>query len=380
MAGRLGTPRWGATIAEPAGRIIWQSGDDDLADWSFTRELCDVSEGEVTLPSMPELAGRVEPWLHTLTFWADTEPAWHGIIMSVESDAKELKISAVDGAVFFKKRRVPSGRTWDQADASQVMAQMVVDAMSPSDPLQVADHLQSLDSRVWVVVDETANAVMLDDVVSDLTEAGLEWTFTGGALLIGPIASRYRTLTLTDKHLGSGVKVTKQGKDVITDTLVTGDGVWAQEAIPDDRIVVQSITKGNKLATEQECRTLAQSVLAEHGVSPVMVDVPDSTLTPDTPIALSELVPGVIVPVSSAQTGIRVGVDMRLEKLTVDSGKVKIALGTQGVSWETRQAFPPAPTMDHQSPWHKEQGNKTAAAAGEDKAYDADWVKPGTPL
>lgn len=380
MAGKLGVPRWGATIAEPSGRIIWQSGDNDLSDWSFTRELCDVSDGSLTLPSMPDLAGRVEPWLHTLTFWADTEPAWHGVVMSVSSDAQELKIGAVDGAVFFKKRRIPSGRTWDQADASQVMAQMVVDAMSPSDPLHIADHLQSLDSRVWVVVDETANTVLLDDVVGDLTDAGLEWTFTGGTLLIGPIMSRYRTLPLTDKHLGSGVKVVKDGKDVVTDTLVTGDGVWAQEAIDDDRIVVQSITKGDKLVTEQECRTLAQSVLAEHGVSPVLLDLPDSTLTPETPISLSELVPGVIIPVSSSQTGIRVGVDMRLDKLTVDSGKVKVSLGTPGPSWETRSEFPPAPTMDHQSPWFKEQGNKTAAAAGEDKAYDADWTKPGVPL
>lgn len=377
---RLGTPRWGATIAEPSGRVIWQADEEGMADWSFTRELCDISEGKIVLPVTPALARRVEPWLHTLTFWAGTEPAWHGVVTQVKATSKELKITASDGAAFFKRRRVASGRTWDQADASQVMAQMVVDAMSVSDPLHVADHIHALDSRVWVVVDEVANSVLVDDVVGDLTDAGLDWTFVGGSLLVGPVMSRYRTATITDAHLGSGVEITKEGKDVVTDVLVTGDGVWAQRALADDRIVIQSIVKGDKLVTADDCGTRAQEVLTEQGVSPVSISVPDSALSADAPVELNELVPGVLVPISSAQTGIQVGVDMRIEKVSVDSGEVKLSFGTPGTPWEDREQFPPYPTMDHQSPWVKEQADKVNQAAGKDKAADADWVKPGVPM
>lgn len=377
---KLGTPRWGATIAEPSGRIIWQSGESDMTDWSFSRELCDVSDAMIRLPVNPKLAKRVEPWLHTLTFWAGTEPAWHGIIMNVRSSSTALVIRASDGAAFFKRRRIPSGRTWDQADAAQVMSQMVVDAMSPSDPLHIADYIHALDSRIWVVVDETANSILVDDVIGDLTDAGLEWTFTGGALLIGPVMSRIRTATLTDAHLGPGVEIEKDGKNVITDALVVGEGVWAQRAIPDDRIVVQTIIKGQKLVTEQECAVRAESVLTEQGVSPVSVEVSESSLSPSSPISLEELVPGVIIPISSSQTGITVGVDMRLERVSVDSGDVKIGLGTPGVQWEDRQEYPPPPAFDNHSPWVREQAAKVHAAAGEDKAIDADWTKPGIPL
>lgn len=373
----LGVPRWGATLSEPSGRIIWQAGEEGMTDWSFTRELSDISEGKLTIPANPAVAARLEPWIHMLTFYADYEPAWHGVVTSVKSSGNELAVVASDGAVFFKRRRLPSGRTWDQADAAQVMKQVVTDGMGPSDPLHVVDHLHALDSRVWVVVDETANSVMVADVVDDLTEAGLEWTFFAGSLLIGPVAARVTTATLTDAHLPGEVTVSKEGKDVVTDVIVTGDGVWSQRALPDDRIVIQSIQKGQKLVTEQECQTLAESVLAEQGVAPVTVDVSEGALLPGSPVGLGELVPGVRVPIASAQTGIRVGATLMLEKVTVDNGEVKVSLGTPGVSFADREEFPPPPTMDHQSPWVREQEEKNQKAALQE---DAEGTTPPTPL
>ena len=376
---RLGQPRWGATITEPNGRTIWQSGDD-WSKWSFNRSLCELSEGQITLPADPALADRVEPWLHLLTFWAGEEPAWHGVVTHVSSTGESLLVKAADGMAFLTRRRLPSGRTWDQADAAQVMAQVVVDGMSVGDPLRIADNLQALDSRIWVVIDETANSVMVDDVIDTLTEAGLEWTFFAGALLIGPIMSRYRTATLTDKDLTGNITVTKEGKDVVTDALVTGEGVWGQRAIDDDRIVLQAIVKGDKLVTAQECETRAEAVLAEQGVSPVTVDLGESELSADTPISIGELVPGVIVPVSSTRTGIRVGLDLRLDEVKVEDGKVSVTLGTPGPSWESRQEFPPAKVFDNQSPWVREQNDKNAQASGVDKSYDSEWARPGIPL
>lgn len=376
---KLGNPKWGITLTEPTGRIVWQA-DRDHSGWNFERTLSAMSEASVTIQWTPTLADRLEPWLHILTIWADEEPAWYGIVVRVEVAGGKIIVSAADGAAFFKRRRLPSGRTYDQADASLVMSQVVVDGMGPSDPLEVASNITSLDSRVWVVVDHTSNSVMIDDVIGDLVDAGLEWTFYGGTLMIGPIMSRYRTQTLSDKHFDGEVKVVKEGKDVITDVLVNGEGVWGQQAIPDDRIVLQSIEKGDNLVTSQDCQVRAGAILKEQGVSPVLVEMGQAKLTPETPIGLSELVPGVIVPLSSTQTGIRVGSDLRIEEVKVDDGKVSVNFGTPGPSWEERQEFPPPPTMDHQSPWVKEQSDKNNEAAGNDKSYDADWVKPGIPL
>lgn len=373
--GVLGTPQWGAALTEPSGRVIWQAGEEGMTDWSFNRELCEISEGKITLPSDPALAQRVEPWLHALTFYAGLEPVWHGIVTGVVSGGGELVISASDGAAFFKRRRLPSGRTWDQADAAQVMSQVVTDGMGPSDPLRVVHHMHALDSRIWVVVDEAANTVLVSDVVDDLTSAGLEWTFFAGSLLIGPVAGRVTLPTLTDDHLGGDVKVSKSGKDVVTDVLVTGDGVWAQKALEDDRVVLQSIQKGDKLVTAAECETLADSVLAEHGVAPVSVSVPDS-LMPSAPVGINDLVPGVRVPISSSQTGITVGALLMLEKVTVDAGEVKVDFGVPGISFEEREEFPPPASMDHQSPWVREQASKNQQAA----LQEEEGTEPPVPM
>ncbi|MGN8942153.1 hypothetical protein [Ligilactobacillus salivarius] len=374
----LGQPRWGATIAEPSGRIIWQSGED-ISDWDFDRVLCDISKASIKIAASPVLCSRVEPWLHTLTFWAGSEVAWHGLVTETKAAKGSLTVTASDGACLFKRRRLPSGRFWDQRDASQVMQQLVVDGMGPSDPLHIADHIHALDSRIWVVVNETANSVLVDDVVDDLTEVGLEWTFVGGSLMVGPVGARHRTAPLSDRHLGDDVVVTKVGKDVVTDVLVKGEGVWAQRAIEDDRIVLQSIVKGNKLATVQECETKAQATLDQFAVAPVAVSVGGAGLRADAPVSLHELVPGVRVPVSSVQTGVRVGCDLMIEKVAYSPDGIKLTHVPPSVSWEAREEFPPPLTNDFKSPWEKEQAGK-ANASQKDKADDADWVKPGTPL
>lgn len=375
----LGRPRWGATLTEPSGRVLWQSVDN-FSGWSFTRVLNDSSEAHLELKSDATLASRLEPWLHCLTIYADYEPVWHGIVINVMSSRVGLFIDAVDGSAFFKRRRLPQSRRWDQRDAAQAMSQLVVDGMGVSDPLRIADNIRALDSRIWVVVDEQANTVMIDDVISDLVDAGLQWTFLAGTLLIGPIMARYQTQQLTDAHLTGEVQVSKVGKDVMTDVLVTGEGVWAQRAIDDDRIVIQGIHKGDKLVTADECETLAKTLLDERGVAPLRVEVQESPLPASTPIGLDELVPGVRVPVSSRQTGIEVGVEMMIEKVAVDDGNVQLTLGMPDTSYEERQEFPPAPTMSMQSPWVIEQQDKNQKAAGKDKDETADWVKPGVPL
>lgn len=377
--GMYGRPRWGATIAEPSGRIVWQSGED-ITDWSFDRVLSDISQASIKLTASAAVCARVEPWLHTLTFWAGSDPAWHGLITDTRATNGELIVEASDGGCLFKRRRIPSGRMWDQADASQVMAQLVVDAMGVSDPLHVADHIHAEDSRVWVVVNETANSVMVSDIVDDLVDAGLEWTFVGGALLIGPVGSRHQTAPLSDKHLGGDVAVRKTGKDVLTDVLVVGEGVWAQRAIPDDRIVLQSIEKGDKLVTVQECETRADSVLKQFGVSPLTIEVGGQGLREDAPVTVDELVPGVRVPVASRQTGVPVGALMMINEVKFSADSVELSLVQPSVDWKSREEFPPPREFDFKSPWEKEQAGKNNEAQNKDKAYDADWVKPGSPM
>ncbi|MGZ7292831.1 hypothetical protein ACXWQM_09710, partial [Streptococcus pyogenes] len=94
-------------------------------------------------------------------------------------------------------------------------------------------------------------------------------------------------------------------------------------------------------------------------------------LRADAPVSLHELVPGVRVPVSSVQTGVRVGCDLMIEKVAFSPDGIKLSLVPPSVSWEAREEFPPPLTNDFKSPWEKEQAGK-ANASQKDKADDAD--------
>lgn len=381
MAGVLGTGEWTAAITEPGGRMVWSSTASAMERVEFSRELS--ASSEATVRAVGTRAGEViEPWLHALTVFYDDEPAWSGIVTRVEATGGTMTVSAMDGSAFWKRRRVPSARRFDQADASHIMAQMVVDAMGAADPLRVADTLIEYPSRVWAVVDVTANSLMVEEVIDDLVDAGLTWTFLAGRLLIGPGPERYITAPLTDRHLGDGVAVVKDGKDVATDVLVLGKGVWGQAGLDGDRVVVQDIVKADSLTTVQECEELAKRELARRAVAPRFLHVPGGvSLAADAPITMGELIPGVRVPVSSAQAGATVGADLMLESVSVSGDEsgvdVSISLGTPGPTFEERDATPPPLAFDHYSPWEKEQRDKAAQA---EQRKESDYAEPGVPM
>lgn len=375
----LGTPVYGVTISEPTGRVVYQNSGG-FTGWEFHRELCEPSTARLEVPFNPTLAGRLEPWLHVVTFYADEDPVWHGVVMQVEASAEGLVVEAVDGAAFFQRRRLSASRRFDQQDAARVMSVLVEDAMSVGDPLRVVDNMRLSESRVWVVVDEVANTKLVSDVLDDLAEAGLQWTFMAGTLLIGSVMAGHTTAMLSDRHLTGGVTVVKDGKDIVTDVLVQGEGTWAQRAIGDDRLVVQSVEKSTNLKTEEACEARAEAVLLEQGVGPLRVEVDASPLSPEAPVGLNELVPGVRVPVSSSQTGIPVGVVLMVESMSVSDGLVTLTLGVPNAGLLERDEYPPEPSLSHQSPYTIEQADKQNKAGGRDKEIDADWVKPGKPL
>lgn len=380
--GALGSAEWSASVTEPTGRIVWSSGMTGMEEFSCGRDLSDVSSGSVTFLAPGALADRVEPWIHALNIFADDELVWQGMTTEVTAGARTVVLEAEDPATYMSRRRVPTGRRFDQEDASRIMAQMFVDAMAGGDPLKVSDNLLEYPSRIWAVVDETANAVTLDDVVKDLVSAGLEWTVYAGRLLIGPGPSRYTTQTLSDVHLGSGLTVVKDGRDVATDVVVIGKGVWGHRAIDDDRLGIQSIVKADSLTTVEECEKRAEEELKKYSVAPRRIVLGGSvSLSPESPVQLRELIPGVRVPVSTEQTGVLVASDMVLDQVRVsgDSGGADVAIGltTPGLSWEEREQFPPPKTFDGWSPYEKEKADKDRKASG---STDEGYAQPGIPM
>lgn len=357
-----------------AKRVVWQSTSSAVASVKWNREKNEVSQAEVEAVVSPAVADRLEPWLHTLTIYRDGLLVWHGIIVRTVAGSRRVRIAARDGSVFFDRRRVPIGRTWFNHDATQVMRTMVEDACGYQDATGLVDNLAALESRIWVTSTYTPSECLVAEAVDDVVKQGLVWCVSSGRLLIGPIGAQRRTGILSDHHLDGNVTVVKDGMETVTDAHITGKGVWGQWAAEESPLpLLQSLGKADGAISQEDCEEVARREVEDASVTPRRLAMPSSArLLPTAPVSIEDLVPGVVVPVSSTQTGIRVASDMSVREVSVtaDDGGESINVTLSEIHVTDRVTFLPPPSEpDYRSPWEREQEsrNTTGAGSGGDK-------------
>lgn len=359
----LGSGEYAVTLSEWSGRIIWQSTDSHLESLGWGREAQATSKASLEAVMDGEVANRLEPWIHRLTIYRNGDLVWHGPVVSIATTAGRVSIEAADGSAMFTRRRIASNRTWRQHDATQVMRTMVEDALGYLDPVDLVESIETLESRLWVTATYVAAESMVAEAVEDLEKQGLMWTVAAGRLLIGPVGAQRTTQQITDRHFDGSVTLVKDGAEMVTDALVTGKGVWGvYTAGPTPYGMLQAIEKADGAVREQDCIDQARRIVEDAQLAPRRIVVEgNSRLLPSAPVSIAELIPGVHIPIASAQTGVMVGSTMQLKKLDVDvdkgGEKVKMTLS------ETSLVDDPAPLpdpseLDWRSPYEKENAGK----------------------
>lgn len=365
----LGSGRYAVTLTEWDGRILWQStvGDTDSVKWS--RELNEVTQATVHCFLPAGIVDLLEPWVHLLQVHRDDALVWEGIVLRVESSWNRVVVNASDAGLMFSRRRVPHDRVWRQHDASQVMQTMVEDAVGHRDPTGLTEAITARPSRVWVTAAWSAAECMVGDVVDDLVGMGLSWCVSAGRLLVGPVGSEYTTAQLSDRDFDNRMTVVKDGSEVVTDALVLGKGVWGQwSAVESPLGSVQALESADGAVRKAEAEEIARRLVADASVSPRRLLVPSgSRLMPDAPVSVEELVPGVLVPVASRQTGVLMASVMQLLKVevSVDSGgeKVNVTLSEISVTHDAGELPDPA-DLDWRSPYERETANSQNTSTG----------------
>jgi len=366
----LGNGEYAVTLSEWGGRIIWQSTDTRLRSLSWGREARNTSQAEMSAVMDAEVANRLEPWVHLLTIYRDGILVWHGPVTTISWTGGQATIEAADGSVMFSRRRIASNREWRQHDATQVMRTMVEDAVGFMDPAGLVEAIDTVESRLWVTSSYVAAESTLDAAVNDLEKQGLMWTVSAGRLLIGPVGAQRTTQQFTDRHFDGKVTIVKDGTEMVTDALVTGKGVWGvYTAGPTPYGMLQSIEKADGAVREQDCIDQARRIVLDSQAAPRRIVISgNSRLLPSAPVTIEELIPGVHIPIASAQTGVLVGSTMQLKKLDVDvdkgGEKVKITLSETSVA-DTQAALPDPSELDWRSPYETENaGKNTHAGSG----------------
>lgn len=381
----LGSGAYSVTVSEATGRIIWQSTDSQFGGVTWARERNEVTKASVDAVMAPAIVNIIEPLVHLLTVYRDGELVWHGLLTKVRSTGSSVQLEAADGAFMFARRRVASNRTWQQTDATQVMRTMVEDGLGYSDRTGLVESIETAASRLWATAAWTAAEGMVSDVVSELVEMGLVWTVSAGRLLIGPVLSGYTTAQIADGDFDGEMTIVKDGSEVVTDALVVGKGVWGQWTVGDTPVgLFQSIESADGLVRAAECEQRAEMVVKDAAVPPRRLELPSGTrLMTTAPVLLSELVPGVRVPVATRQTGVVMASVMQLTKVevTADNGgeQIKVTLEETNVT-DRVTGLPDPADIDMRSPYEKElsknQHTGTGSGAPKDEEQDEVGIPP----
>lgn len=345
------------------GRPVWQSTPQTLHTVSYDRQFCDLSTAKLTFNAPSHILNQLEPWMHLVSIYEGNDLVWHGPMYRLKASRAGAELTAHDPSVWWPRRRVAQGRSYLNIDASQVARDLVTDAMGFDDPSGVVTFMRVEASGVWVTTELQPGLRMVSDEMNTLESAGLTWTVAAGRVLIGPVASSFTTHTLTDDHWDADISVVKDGAEVVTDMLVTGKGVYGYYIDPTREVgLLQGIEKADSLVRTGECESLAQRRVVEAKYPPRRLEVGGSSrLLPSAPVALHELVPGVLVPIQSKQAGITMSSVMMLRSVSVEetgSGEsVSITL-MERPSATVPELMPPLVPEDYSSPYDRDKRDK----------------------
>lgn len=373
----LGSADYAIVIGDwRARRMVFQTAESQLVSVGWGRELCAMSKATAEFICDPLIANRFEPWAHTLTVYRNQRVVWHGIITKVTAKAGQIVVEAGDGARFFKARRVPGHRVWLQHDATQVMVTHVEDALSLYDACAVTENMATHESRIWFNGEYRPSECMVQEVVDDLTEQGLVWTFGAGTLIIGPVLKDKRLAQLADKDFDGDFTVVKNGDEVVTDAFVQGKGVWGQWGVESACGLVQSIDKADGSVRAEECENQARQIVEDYRVAPRRLTSGGGVrLLPTAPVVIEELIPGVTVPIASSAAGVTLAANLCLSKLDVDvddgGESVKVTLDEKSVVFDP-ESMPDQAQYDFRSPYEREQEKKERDGIGSGAASDED--------
>lgn len=308
--------------------ITYRGGGGSLGEFDFDRltwerKLDDVSEARVTLPaSCCGTLTQARSWSHELHISRDGDEVWCGPIIAIPSCRSGTTIVAHDMLEWLDHRVIHNDHTWTGIGAVQAAVELIEDGFAPDDP-NVLEYL--LQVGVGVVGDREylANSKIVLAALKDLANGSLDFTAIGRRIVVmNSGASLGRTTLLTCDAFQGDVCTTDDGLATVTRGVVTGDtetGVVGSYGGVDpyfgllEKLAEDTAIKSAGTATDQ-----ARGMVNGANPPPLLVQPPDNgALSPDAPVCISQLVPGVTVPVSVDCTCRTAQQDMRLTGLSV---------------------------------------------------------------
>ena len=323
----------------------------DVSSIKWSREKNEVTQAVVTMTVDGSLTDALEPWLHQLAIFRNDQPVWRGFVLATSAKARELTVVARDPAAYFAKRRVSEAHYYREYDVSYIAAEIVKEAVAAFDPFGIAQNLLVEPTGIVIDLDLKPEELYVSEVLKNLVEVGLQWTVTGGRMVIGPMPRHHVTAAIEDRHMEANLTVEKDGTEQVNDLIALGKG--ASGAYFDYQTglnaPLQGIAKGDNLTADWQCINEARKQIRRRAVAPRRLTMGGAArLLPVAPVSVTELVPGCLVPVQTEMTGVLIGARMELTAIectaSVGKDEVAITLGDEPIEIPIQDQLSPTRT------------------------------------
>jgi hypothetical protein len=319
-----------------------QRGEVEPSEVTWTRVLDDTSEAQVTVPyagiDCCQLLGDTRTWCNTLVISRDGDRVWEGPITRISYTDEETVISARDVSQWLFRRKIREllAFTAPQQDLAYIAEALIQHGLAPDDP-NVLPYLHVLPSGIVGARSYAADSGYVLDALRELGRTGVDWTALGRRIIISGEQPLGRLATLSDEDFLGQLTIVEDGLAAATDATVIGKGVRGHAGGMGACGLLEVLVTEEEILDTSSAQAEAQAIVNAGYPSPIYLEVPDGVqLASDAPVSISDLIPGVVIPVASERTCRTVAADLRLLKVTAsftaDAGeRVGVSLAPAGV-------------------------------------------------
>lgn len=345
MAGALGCPE-NYTVAFHDNRgEVPQGAAVEPASVAWNRVLDDTSDAQVVVEVSDteccETMSNVRTWCNDMSIYRDATLVWQGPLSQISYEGDTVTLQAKDITAWLARRAIHNALDFTATglgatDLALIAEAIVRDAFAPHDP-NVLQYLTVIASGIIGERKYSANAGYSGDELRELARTGVDFTAIGHRLILAGEMPLGRLATLDDEHFAGALRVIEDGTAAVSRAIVIGEGVSAMAGGVGPCGLIERLVKEDAIRDVPSAQAEADALVAGGTPTPLFLEVPDgSRLTPDAPVDIMELVPGVVMPVASTQTCRSVSALLRLTKLAVtftstDGEAVAVTLAPPGV-------------------------------------------------
>lgn len=315
----------------------------DASSVKWGRVLDDTSEATVTFPGDdPDCCSAladIRSWCHDMCIYRDGAMVWQGPVVRPTASRAVNEFTARDVTAWLSHRVIhnlidytPAGA--GAADLTAIAEHIVRDAFEPDDP-NVLPYLTVRPSGVTGERRYEPDTTYAFTELQELARGGIDFTAIGHRIILSGQEPLGRLATLTDEHFAGDLKVIEDGLSATTRAIVTGEGVTATSGGVGVCGLLETLVKEQQIKDAGSAQYEADALVRAGDPAPLILEVPaGAQLTPDAPVTIEQLVPGVVIPVAATDLCRPVTTVLQLTRVEVSYGNgneaVQITLAPLG--------------------------------------------------